>query len=316
MSTPATRPRFASLDHHLRHTTDASFRARLTSASPPSLDPAETPGTTIVLVLETNPEYWRVAGDLDVALRQVLIFVNAHLSLSKRNRVVLIAMHADGKCHYLYEPTEGLEKPGNAETLDPIQCDVGKKALAALAALPAAGKINETSARKKITAPLATALSMAMCYANRQDASQRALSSSSTRIVCVQGSADHSGQYIPVMNCIFSAQRSSIAIDACVLGENNESAFLQQAAHITGGAYYVARDPHELTQRLLTVSSLDADIKHRALRETRNARGVDFRASCFCHKKPLDAGFVCSVCLSVYCDERGACQTCDAKFED
>jgi transcription initiation factor TFIIH subunit 3 len=157
---------------------------------------------------------------------------------------------------------------------------------------------------------------MAMCYANRQDASQRALSSSSTRVVCVQGSADHSGQYIPVMNCIFSAQRSSIAIDACVLGENNESAFLQQAAHITGGAYYVARDPHELTQRLLTVSSLDADTRHRALRETRNARGVDFRASCFCHKKPLDAGFVCSVCLSVYCATRGACQTCDAQFED
>ena len=121
-----------------------------------------------MLVLETNPEYWRVAGDLDVALRQVLIFVNAHLSLSKRNRVVLIAMHADGKCHYLYEPTDGLDAPGNAETLDPIQCDVGKKALAKLAALPASA-IHETSARKKITAPLATALSMAMCYANRQD---------------------------------------------------------------------------------------------------------------------------------------------------
>jgi hypothetical protein len=147
---------------------------------------------------------------------------------------------------------------------------VGKKALAKLAALPASA-IHETSARKKITAPLATALSMAMCYANRQDSSQR-ITSSSTRVVCVQGSADHSGQYIPVMNCIFSAQRASIAIDACVLGENNESAFLQQAAHITGGAYYVARDPHELTQRLLTVSSLDADTRHPARRAsaTRN----------------------------------------------
>lgn len=263
-----------------------------------------------MLVLETNPEYWRVAGDLDVALRQVLIFVNAHLSLSKRNRVVLIAMHADGKCHYLYEPAEGLDAPGDAETLDPIQCDVGKKALAALAALPAA--VTTADARKKETAPLAAALSMAMCYANRHESQRRA--SSSTRVVCVQGSADHSGQYIPVMNCIFSAQRARIAIDACVLGEHRESAFLQQAAHITGGAYYKVRDPHELTQRLLSVSSADADTRHRFLLE-RNQRGVDFRASCFCHKKPLDAGFVCSVCLSVYCDERGACQTCDADFE-
>merc|ERR1712216_475550 len=133
-------------DAKVKETSGRTSRADTMSARN---EAAETPGTTIVLVLETNPEYWRVAGDLDVALRQVLIFVNAHLSLSKRNRVVLIAMHADGKCHYLYEPTEGVDAPKDAETLDPIQSDVGKKALAKLAAFPAAA-INETSARKKI----------------------------------------------------------------------------------------------------------------------------------------------------------------------
>lgn len=25
---------------------------------------------------------------------------------------------------------------------------------------------------------------------------------------------------------------------------------------------------------------------------------VDFRAACFCHKKVVDVGFVCSICLS------------------
>ena len=261
-----------------------------------------------MLVLETNPEYWRVAGDFDVALRQVLIFVNAHLSLSKQNRVVLIAMHADGKCHYLYESGSGADAVGDAETLDPIQCDVGKKALAALAALPAAAEKENANAR--VTAPLAAALSMAMCYANGHETAR-----APPRVVVVQGSADHSGQYIPVMNGIFSAQRARVAVDACVLGEDGESAFLQQAAHITGGAYYVARSPHELAQRLLSVSSADASAR-RALREVRNQRGVDFRASCFCHKKPLETGFVCSVCLSIYCAERGACQTCGAQFED
>jgi hypothetical protein len=28
---------------------------------------------------------------------------------------------------------------------------------------------------------------------------------------------------------------------------------------------------------------------------------VDFRAACFCHKKIVDIGFVCSVCLSSKC---------------
>lgn len=39
---------------------------------------------------------------------------------------------------------------------------------------------------------------------------------------------------------------------------------------------------------------------------------VDFRASCFCHRKVVDVGFVCSVCLSIFCEppEGGECLTC------
>lgn len=28
------------------------------------------------------------------------------------------------------------------------------------------------------------------------------------------------------------------------------------------------------------------------------AVGVDFRAACFCHRRVVDVGFVCSICLS------------------
>ena len=132
---------------------------------PPSPDPAETPGTTIVLVLETNPEYWRVAGDLDVALRQVLIFVNAHLSLSKRNRVVLIAMHADGKCHYLYESGSGADGgPRTPRRWTPSSATWGKGARRARRVAAAA-----LARRRAGHRPLAAALSMAMCYANAHE---------------------------------------------------------------------------------------------------------------------------------------------------
>jgi hypothetical protein len=43
---------------------------------------------------------------------------------------------------------------------------------------------------------------------------------------------------------------------------------------------------------------------------------VDFRASCFCHQKLIDTGYVCSVCLSVFCAQTETCTTCDAKFGD
>lgn len=42
---------------------------------------------------------------------------------------------------------------------------------------------------------------------------------------------------------------------------------------------------------------------------------VDFRASCFCHKRSIDIGFICSVCLSIFCEKVPACITCGEDFE-
>ena len=42
---------------------------------------------------------------------------------------------------------------------------------------------------------------------------------------------------------------------------------------------------------------------------------VDFRAACQCHSKMTDLGFVCSVCMSVYCGFRPICMTCNAHFK-
>ncbi len=43
--------------------------------------------------------------------------------------------------------------------------------------------------------------------------------------------------------------------------------------------------------------------------------GVDARAACFCHKRPLDVGHVCSVCLSIYCTFVPVCAMCGSKFQ-
>jgi transcription initiation factor TFIIH subunit 3 len=41
---------------------------------------------------------------------------------------------------------------------------------------------------------------------------------------------------------------------------------------------------------------------------------IDFRAACFCHKNIVDIGFVCSVCLSIFCQPVPVCSTCRTKF--
>ncbi|KAK1836163.1 RNA polymerase II transcription factor B subunit 4 [Podospora conica] len=50
---------------------------------------------------------------------------------------------------------------------------------------------------------------------------------------------------------------------------------------------------------------------------TPSAETVDFRAACFCHRRVVDTGFVCSICLSIFCEVPegsngggGECLTC------
>lgn len=42
--------------------------------------------------------------------------------------------------------------------------------------------------------------------------------------------------------------------------------------------------------------------------------GVDFRASCFCHKRTIDVGYVCSVCLAIFCKQMPSCLICGAAY--
>lgn len=56
-----------------------------------------------------------------------------------------------------------------------------------------------------------------------------------------QASPDAHADYNALMNCIFSAHRSAVPIDACALRYTpghgpRDSSFLQQAAYITGGS--------------------------------------------------------------------------------
>ncbi|KAI8443151.1 transcription factor Tfb4-domain-containing protein [Phakopsora pachyrhizi] len=41
---------------------------------------------------------------------------------------------------------------------------------------------------------------------------------------------------------------------------------------------------------------------------------VDLRSTCFCHRKIIDIGYVCSVCLSIFCSPIPVCFTCKTKF--
>ena len=132
------------------------------------------------------------------------------------------------------------------------------------------------------------------------------------RIIVFSVSPDLSEQYIAVMNCIFSAQKLKILIDACVLFEQ-DSSLLQQAAYITGGVYLRPRAQKQaLIQYLLSAFLPDAETRQYI--KVPLLKSVDFRASCFCHKRSENIAYVCSVCLSIFCTFLPVCPTCSVRF--
>jgi transcription initiation factor TFIIH subunit 3 len=144
-----------------------------------------------------------------------------------------------------------------------------------------------------------------------------ALGSSTSRILILSASPDNSAQYIPTMNAIFAAQRLSIPIDVLTLASS--STFLQQAADATGGIHLARTTPAShagLLQTLMLAFLPDPTARQNLIVPAQasgaNGGGVDFRAACFCHRRIVDVGFVCSICLSIFCEPvpDGTCLTC------
>ncbi|CAH8472748.1 unnamed protein product [Schistosoma turkestanicum] len=155
----------------------------------------------------------------------------------------------------------------------------------------------------------------------------------SSRILIIKVSDDNSSQYLALMNSVFTAQKLHVPIDTCVLplpqqSDNlsskrvlnslGHSSLLQQAADLTGGIYLQIPRVSGLLQYLLSVFLPSSKLRTSLLlpdsRSSGLSFGVDFRAACFCHKRLIDIGYVCSICLSVFCEFNPICPTCNTPF--
>ncbi|EPY49294.1 transcription factor TFIIH complex subunit Tfb4 [Schizosaccharomyces cryophilus OY26] len=271
-----------------------------------SEEATDTP-SLLVVILDANPASWySLSKRIPVAkvLADINVFLNAHLAFHHDNRVAVLASQYN-KVEYLYP------KPETEETvplLDPTKeantyrkfREVDDFVLGGMRRL-----MNSTSSISKKTL-MSGALSRALAYIN-QAQSQKYIRS---RIVIFSLTGDVALQYIPTMNCIFCAQKKNIPISICNIAGG--TLFLEQAADATGGIYLKVDNPKGLLQHLMMTLFPDQNLRKHL--NTPNQANVDFRATCFCHKNVLDIGFVCSVCLSIYCEPRDFCSTCQTKF--
>ncbi|XP_020091838.1 RNA polymerase II transcription factor B subunit 4 isoform X4 [Ananas comosus] len=275
----------------------------------------------IVVLLDTNPFFWAAStsGNLPFSnfLNQVIPFLNSLLLLNQHNQVVLIATGVNS-CDYIYDSAEaGGRNSIDAANVAAISSTILNRLenFVTKDARLAKGSDKAAAGGNGISSLLSGSLSIALCYIQRVFRS--GARHPEPRILCLQGSPDGPEQYVAVMNAIFSAQRSmlamdgcgdaSVPIDSCIVGPQH-SAFLQQASYITGGVYLKPQHLDGLFQYLAAVFA--SDLQSRSFLRLPKPVGVDFRASCFCHKKTIDMGYVCSVCLSIFCKHQKMCSTC------
>ncbi|XP_048438994.1 general transcription and DNA repair factor IIH subunit TFB4 isoform X2 [Pyrus x bretschneideri] len=246
----------------------------------------------LMVLLDTNPFFWS----------------SSNLPFSKFLPHVVVIATGYNSCSYIYDSSSDSNQGSDHGRIMPARCSNLLQKLEEFVIKDE--QLFKEGSREGISSSLLSgSLSMALCYIQRVFRSGPL--HPQPRILCLQGSSDGPEQYVAIMNSIFSAQRSMVPIDSCYMGSSN-SAFLQQASYITGGVYLKPQQPNGLFQYLSTVFA--TDLHSRAFLQLPKSLGVDFRASCFCHKKTIDMGYICSVCLSIFCKHHKKCSTCGSVF--
>ncbi|KAF4976462.1 hypothetical protein FZEAL_6862 [Fusarium zealandicum] len=306
------------------------------------VDTREDTPSLLSIILDTNPRAWAAIGDvlpMTRAIANILVFVNAHLAFSNANQVALIAAHVD-RAQWLYPspPRPAHDAAGDVAMKDapsthtpPASANKYPQfAQIEAAVLASVRKLMDQTTEADLsstTTQLSGALTLALCHINK---AAQALSSPTAnlddsrrtnttapptvrgRILVISVSDSEPSQYIPTMNAVFAAAHAQVVVDTLSL--SGDPTFLQQACFNTGGTYIAATHPQGLLTYLMFGLIADTEAREALVAPAHDT--VDFRAACFCHGRVVDTGFVCSICLSNFCElpQNSECLTCGTKL--
>uniref|UniRef100_A0A668AA29 General transcription factor IIH subunit 3 n=1 Tax=Myripristis murdjan TaxID=586833 RepID=A0A668AA29_9TELE len=270
----------------------------------------------LAIVVDVNPIWWGQQAQrepeqftLSKCLDAVMVMGNSHMAMTRTNKLAIIASHCQDS-HFLYpcKTWKGGEGSGD----DASSSGDGKYELLSVANNLIAEEIRNVMSKSEYKGHstdtlLAGSLAKALCCILSLKSGQEMKS----RILVIKAADDCALQYMNFMNVIFAAQKQNILIDACVL--DSDSGLLQQACDITGGLYLKIPQKVALAQYLLWVFLPDSDQRSQLVLPP--PAHVDYRAACFCHRNLIEIGYVCSVCLSIFCNFSPICTTCETAFK-
>ena len=285
--------------------------------------------------------------------KSLLVFLNGHLSLNNSNQVAFLVSSTMGS-KFLYPDLTMVGNPNVSEHSEHFPDMYRLFKMVDQSVLQRLNEYIEeiikfeTGNEKKGFNCLTGAISMALTYTNSMltldqsittttaaamtastlestsnnnntsgtsgSSSTSSSTSMKSRVLIVSANDDDDLRYIPLMNCIFAAQKMKVSIDVAKLGHNNSS-YLQQASDATKGVYLHIEDPKGIIQVLSTAFFIEPNLRPYIILPTNS--NVNYRASCFITGKSVDLGYVCSVCLCIMSQlpQSGKCPACDSEFD-
>ena len=280
-------------------------------------------GTHMVVIVDMSSNS-RLLTDSAVYyqwLDSILSFANSHLLMSAINKLTVIATNSyENKIVYpLNELNEKLmdsNKTSNEGQYEMFHQVFQTVKINLEVMVENAKLMSQTESQSNSSSPLMSgAIAMALCLIQRFKDDYNC-----SRIVIMSCTSDQSSsyasQYMNFMNCFFTAQKLGVTIDACIAGDdsyNTSTSLLQQGCDLTDGTYLKVANIASFLEYLLWCLLPGPPTRPNLVLPVRQK--VSHSAACFCHRNIIDIGFVCSVCLSIFCSFSPICSTCHTIFK-
>ena len=163
--------------------------------------------------------------------------------------------------------------------------------------------------------PIAQGISKSILYIGKVGDSL-AISSRIIVFECSRESVDFASQSVALSNCGWAA--ANVRIHVVSLASETPSSNLLSVSTKTGGVhipYSMTVGGGKLIQSMLFHLATPDDSAVKVLKIRPQSVRTHMGTTCVCHNKPMDKGYVCSICLAIYCAETGAiCSVCGSRF--
>lgn len=243
-------------------------------------------------------------------LDSIVTFCNSHLMLDEKNELTVIASYTT-RNKLVLSTDRAINPPkGSAPTHGQFE------KFAFVTEILRNGLIDLIEKSRPLASNeclLASAIGMALCKINnlKQGVNSRILI-----VSCSVQVDSYASQYMNLMNSFFAAQKICVPIDGCVFMKEENfrgGSIIEQGCDLTGGHYLNVPDIAGNLQYLLWIFSPSNSVRDTLLLPER--RKATHWAACFCHRKIIDIGYVCSVCLSIFCTFSPICSSCQTHFK-